>query len=208
MKIVAISDTHGNEHELVLPKGDLLIHGGDCDINNLAQLEALNRWFGQQDFRWKIFVAGNHDMYLDKISKFSIKDIMTNAIYLENDGVEIEGIKIWGSPYSPKFGHWAFMFWRDEADKIWNQIPENVDILITHGGPYQILDKTYRNEHVGCEVLTKKVAQIKPRYHIFGHIHESYGIVKNEYTTFINASLMNFHYDLVNKPHIFELEKK
>ena len=199
-KLVIISDTHRSEHKVKLPKGDILIHCGDYDIYNMNHLIWLNNWFGSLDFSHIIFIGGNHDFLLDQFPKKEIKKLFTNAIYLENDGVEIDDIKFWGSPYSPEFGNWAFMYPRcsEEAKKIWSQIPENLDFLITHAPPYQILDVNRQGENCGCEVLQREVFKKKPKYNVFGHIHPS--TIDNKKIidgiTFINVSLLNEDYEM------------
>ncbi|WP_143068767.1 metallophosphoesterase family protein [Kaistella treverensis] len=128
-----------------------------------------------------------------------------NTFYLHNSSVEIDGLQIWGSPYPPTFFNWAFNVDRGkEIEKIWKDIPRDTDILITHGPPFGILDQTHSNQHVGCEELLKKIYKIQPQYHLFGHIHEAYGIFNTEKTTFINGSVLNEHYEMVNLPITFE----
>ncbi len=120
--------------------------------------------------------------------------LLTNAIYLNNTGCEIEGLKIWGSPVSPispKFGDdWAFNIERGpEIRRYWEQIPANVDILITHCPPFGILDKNGMGDNEGCKDLADLIEnKIRPRIHIFGHIHEAYGQVQIGTTNYINAS--------------------
>ena len=140
MKFCIISDTHGKEAWLDLPKCDILIHCGDFHITSLAELEYANRWFAQQKAKYSILVAGNHDSYIEHIGKDVAKSLFTNVIYLENELIEIEGLRIYGSPWSPEFNNWSFMYPRCSLDakKIWKKIPENLDILVTHAPPYGI----------------------------------------------------------------------
>jgi len=115
-------------------------------------------------------------------------------------------IHIWGSPVQPRFGNWAFNRDRGaDIDRHWQLIPENTDILLTHGPPKGILDKTFQNLEVGCEMLLQKIEQIQPKYAIFGHIHEAYGQVTKNNIHFINASVVNLRYMVVNPPVEFEL---
>jgi len=188
MKIVAISDTHYDEYQLTLPKGDILIHCGDFDIRDLKRLEYINSWFGKLDF-----------------NKESIEAIFTNAIYLENSSITINGIKIWGSPYTPIFKNWAYMRSGDELKKLWETIPNDTDIIITHGQPLGINDYVeFSKQNVGCPFLRDKIKEIKPKYYIGGHLHGANGIYKDENTIYINCSLMNEKYEITNKP--IELE--
>lgn len=112
-----------------------------------------------------------------------------NLHYLHDSGIEIEGVKIWCSPVLPTFMYMTFN--RMKGPNIANhglQIPKDVDILITHRPPSGILDKTFQNLNVGCHDLLISIEKGLPKYHIFDHIHESFGVFKNEKTTFINAS--------------------
>ncbi|MCT4664447.1 MAG: metallophosphatase domain-containing protein [Flavobacteriales bacterium] len=210
MKIVFISDTHGKHHEVRLPKGDLLIHTGD--ISSLGEEEEVLDfidWFSEQPFKYKIFIAGNHDGYFERNDQNFIKNkIPFNVIYLNDSGTEIEGIKIWGSPITPAFFNWYFN--RERGLKIqhhWDLIPNDVDILLTHGPPYSILDMTHDKRHVGCENLLDTIVQrVKPRIHAFGHIHESCGEIIKHGIHFLNASVLNQKYRLVNKPIVTEFD--
>jgi Icc-related predicted phosphoesterase len=208
LKIVAISDTHGLHHQLPLPPGDVLIHAGDVsrrgDKNDVLDFLA---WFEKQPFAHKIFVAGNHDFFFEREKPLAIKKIIPKSVtYLNDSGIQVGPLHIWGSPITPWFFGWAFNRRRGEAiRKHWNLIPANTHILITHGPPATLLDRTKRNEQVGCEQLEIKVREIKPPLHIFGHIHEAYGETEREGTQFINASSVNEHYQLMNPPVVFEL---
>jgi Icc-related predicted phosphoesterase len=215
VKIVAISDTHGKHQNLVLPEGDILIHAGDVSsMGKESEIKDFFNWFSKTDFTYKILIAGNHDFYFEKIShntKALEELIPANVIYLNDSGVEIENLKgttfrIWGSPIQPWFYNWAFNRYRGEDIKRhWDKIPQNIDILITHGPAYGILDKTTRNENVGCEDLLEKIKEVKPKFHICGHIHEAYGGIKQSDTEFINASVLDENYNLRNQPVVFEI---
>lgn len=215
MKIVAISDTHGKHRNLVLPEGDILIHAGDVSsMGKESEIKDFLNWFSKTDFTYKIMIAGNHDFYFEKIgdnAKVLEELIPANVIYLNDSGVEIENLgqktlRIWGSPIQPWFFNWAFNRNRGEDIKRhWDKIPQNTDMLITHGPAYGILDKTTRNESVGCEDLLEKVKEVKPIFHICGHIHEAYGYIKQSGTEFINASVLDENYNLRNKPIVFEI---
>lgn len=215
MKIVAISDTHGKHQNLILPEGDILIHAGDVSsMGKESEIKDFLNWFSKTDFTYKILIAGNHDFYFEKISyntKALEELIPANVIYLNDSGVEIENLerttfRIWGSPIQPWFYNWAFNRYRGEDIKRhWNKIPQDTDILITHGPAYGILDKTTRNESVGCEDLLVKIKEVKPKFHICGHIHEAYGQAKQSDTEFINASVLDENYNLRNQPVVFEI---
>ena len=210
MKFVVISDTHGKHQSLILPKGDVIIHAGDVSsMGKESEIKDFLNWFSKTDFTYKILIAGNHDFYFEKISHNTqvLEELIpSNIIYLNDTGIEIENLKIWGSPIQPWFYNWAFNRYRGEdIKKHWNKIPQDTDILITHGPVFGILDKTSRNENVGCKDLLNKIEEIKPKFHICGHIHEAYGQLKQENTTYINASVLDENYNLRNKPIVFEI---
>ncbi len=201
MKIVCISDTHTLHKNMKIPDGDLLIHAGDVSSRGkLDEIIQFNDWLGTLPHRHKVVIAGNHDFYFESNPSHA-KSLITNAIYLNDNGVEIKGIKIWGSPIQPWFYDWAFNRQRGEdIRKHWELIPTDTDILITHGPPYGILDETTRGELVGCEDLLEVIQQrVKPRLHVFGHIHESYGKTEIDETTFVNAAMVNLQYRPVNQ---------
>ena len=206
MKIVCISDTHGRHEDVILPDGDVLIHAGDVSSSGQTfQIEFFLKWFSNQPHKYKIFIAGNHDWYFEDDTTSHLK-IPSNIIYLNDSGCEIEGLKIWGSPIQPEFCNWAFNRERGKAiKKHWDLIPNDTDVLITHGPPYKIFDKVIRGGNVGCEELRKKVLEVNPLIHVFGHIHEGYGYYKDGVTTFVNASLLNHRYYLANAPVIVNL---
>jgi Icc-related predicted phosphoesterase len=208
MKIGLISDTH-TQHKSIggLEEVDLLIHAGDvCSRGTQTETEDFIAWFNQLDIRHKVFIAGNHDFYMEKISSSLIRShLNNNTFYLNDDRIIIEGIHIWGSPIQPWFFDWAFNRQRgEEIKKHWDLIPADTDILITHGPPFGILDKTKHGQHVGCEELLKSIDRVQPKIHVFGHIHEGYGVQKNSFTSFINASVLDVNYRMVNAPIIID----
>jgi Icc-related predicted phosphoesterase len=208
LKFTSISDTHGKHNNLQLPAGDVLIHAGDVSsMGKEYEVLIFLDWFAKQDYEHKIFIAGNHDFYFERIPDADIQNIIpSNIIYLNDSGVTINGINIWGSPISPWFYDWAFNRHRGAPiKKHWDMIPTNTDVLITHSPVFGILDYTISGMRVGCEDLLLKVEELRPKYHICGHIHEAYGMQEKDGTTFINASVLNEKYVLVNEPIVFEL---
>lgn len=206
VKIVCIADTHGQHGFLDVPEGDILIHAGDIEARSHIDIIQFNHWLGTLPHKHKVVIPGNHDFYPERY--FDIcKGTLTNCHFLHDDGVTAEGIKIWGSGWTPRFFDWAFMLDRD-SDKLeskWAKIPVDTDVLVTHGPPHGILDDTKSSGHVGCELLIERVHVVEPKFHIFGHIHSGYGTVKKGGTTFINASVVNESYDLVNDPIIVKI---
>jgi Predicted phosphoesterases, related to the Icc protein len=208
LKFVAFSDSHSRHHNLRLPKGDVLICAGDISYRGKKE-EVVDflEWFKIQKHKYKIFIAGNHDFFFEKAKATEISKIIPdNIIYLKDSGVEIEGINIWGSPVTPWFFNWAFNRHRGkDIKKHWDLIPENTELLITHGPVYGYLDQVINEENVGCKDLLERVKEVKPKVHVCGHVHESYGSIKRGGVQFINCSVLNELYELVNKPIVFEI---
>ena len=198
MRFVVTSDTHGKHDKIGnLPPGDVVVHAGDFMNTGYdpAELFSANHWLGELPIMRRVVVAGNHDRYFQNMPGLA-RSMLTNAIYLENSGVTIDGVSFWGSPYTPEFLNWAFMFPRGSAArKYWDQIPEGLDVLITHGPPFSILDQTAPGEaHLGCEELLRAVEEKKPKIHIFGHVHGGAGTFDNGTTRFVNAAFLNEQY--------------
>jgi Icc-related predicted phosphoesterase len=199
MRIVAISDTHGL-HEKVknLPEGDVLVHAGDF-MNagvHLREIISFNHWLGEQkQFKHRVVCAGNHDKYFEA-EPGTARNLLENATYLENSGITLDGVRFWASPYTPEFYDWAFMYSRGTAAaKYWKQIPDRLDVLITHGPPLGILDQVAPGaEHLGCSELLDAIQIKKPKVHLFGHIHGGAGTVEKDGVRFVNAAFLNEAY--------------
>lgn len=212
-KITFISDTHTKHKHLTndLPGGDILIHCGDISSRGYKnEIENFLGWFdGIKGYEYKIFIAGNHDFGFQDNPKecFELLKNYPSITYLEDNSIIIDGIKIYGSPWQPRFHNWAFNVNRgwDIAQK-WEKIPQDTDILITHGPLFGILDITNISERVGCEDLHNKVMEIKPKVHAFGHIHSSYGMKEMDGMTFINASNLGEDYLYQNDPITLDFE--
>jgi Icc-related predicted phosphoesterase len=206
--IAFIADTHGAHWDIDVPKADILIHAGDClGHGNITEVKDLNTWFGTLPHKFKICVAGNHDWAFQE-SLEACRKILTNCIYLHDSSAEVLGLKVYGSPYSPRFFDWAFNLDEHELAPKWALIPDDTDILVTHGPPFGILDRTREGRDVGCAHLLARVQQVKPRIHAFGHIHEGYGMKKKHGTTFVNASVMTRDYDPLNRAIVCKLKEK
>lgn len=208
MKIVCISDTHSQHRGLELPEGDLLLHAGDVSrIGKRSEIEDFLAWFAAQPHQHKVFIAGNHDYFFEREAAGTIAAILPgNVHYLNDSGVEIEGVHIWGSPVQPWFHDWAFNRKRGADMRThWDLIPDNTDVLLVHGPPYGILDRTVHREAVGCHDLLAAVERVAPHLCVFGHIHEAYGMEWHQRTRFINASVLNVAYQRVNAPIVVEL---
>lgn len=200
MYITCVSDLHGFCPEL--PGGDLLIVAGDLTAKDTEpEYQKLIYWLSQQEYKKKIVIAGNHDGQVwENPGLFKFAD----CTYLCDAAAEFEGLKIWGSPWTPKYCGWDFMLHPHELQEKWALIPEDTDILVTHGPPATMLDVA-DGENCGCRHLMKRVLEIKPRLHVFGHIHEGYGTLNHNGTLFVNAAIMNGCYRPLNKPWSFDL---
>lgn len=200
MRIVHISDTH-NLHRKIkdLPFGDLIIHSGDVTMAGTDD-ELMNfiNWFKQLDYKYKIFIGGNHDYCLEEENRETIQSLLPkNVFYLDKSEIRIENINIFGLPF---FVSDAMSGDYEESIKL---IPKDTSILITHRPPYGILDKSGIINY-GCPDLLKAISEIKPRYNLFGHIHDAYGIKETSHTTFANTALVDEHYNLLNNPFVFD----
>lgn len=208
MTFVFISDTHGQHEKLVLPAGDVLVHAGDFTLRGtLPEVTAFFDWFERQPYRYRVAVAGNHDFLAEREPVLFRQLIPENVIYLEDSGVSLDGIQVWGSPITPWFFDWAFNRQRGaDIRRHWDLIPAGADVLITHGPPYGILDEVLRDPRpVGCRDLLRRVEEIKPRVHVFGHIHEGYGQLEQNGTLFVNASALDVQYRAVNGAVVVEV---
>ncbi len=207
MKIDCISDLHGEQPKL--EGGDLLIIAGDLTASDqLVQYEAFCDWLSDVHTYYEkiVVIAGNHEGAIYN-GYFDPNDF--DATYLQDSGCEFGGYKIWGSPWTPTFCNWYFMKPRgEELAKVWAKIPLDTDILVTHGPPFGILDYvgrgTRRGVRCGCEDLRLVLDNLSLKLHVFGHIHGGYGIKVHEnervVTQFVNASVMNEDYEMVNNP--------
>lgn len=209
MQIVCISDTHNFHSAVDVPDGDILIHAGDGTISGTREeVTDLADWMSSLPHKWKIFVPGNHDWLFEKHEQLASAIMARGVVHLQDDLCFIEGLRIYGSPWQPEFFNWAFNLPRGKAlaDK-WAQIPEGIDILITHGPPHGILDEA-GGLNKGCYDLLDRVKAIQPRLHVFGHIHEGYGEIELYGTTFVNASICDAAYNPCRKPIVIEFEER
>jgi Icc-related predicted phosphoesterase len=206
MRIVAISDTHNLHQSAQIPDGDVLIHAGDFTENGtLEEVLDFERFLRGLPHKHKILVAGNHDFYFENYPD-KAQEIVSKYIYLQDQEVTLNGTKFYGSPWQPRFQNWAFNLSRGaEMRAKWDLIPEDVDVLITHGAPQGIRDHATGYGHIGCEELLKAVKRIQPEYHIFGHVHDGYGSGVIGNTMFVNACVCDRNYQVVNPPIILDI---
>lgn len=208
MRIVCISDTHEKHNRVKLPEGDVLIHAGDwTSKGNKHRLQAAGRWFaGQASYSCRIAIAGNHDISLQYDPGFGIR-CFADSVYLAEGSVDVQGLKVFGTPWSTEFNGWAFgAKLGEECRKHWARIPRDTDILVVHGGPFGYGDRCLDGRRVGCPDLTRTIEEICPKLVVCGHIHEDYGVYTMACgTTVVNASLMDSFYSLVNSPIVIDL---
>lgn len=218
MRIVCVSDTHGRHGGLAVPDGDLLIHAGDATMaGRPEELDQFDAWLGTLPHRHKVVIAGNHDRLFEDQPEEARRHI-TNALYLQDAEHVVEGLRIWGSPWQPWFLSWAFNLKRGAPLRAkWALIPPGIDVLVTHGPPHLIRDRVKgvmaqglnialgHRPNVGCEELREAVRRIRPRLHVFGHIHEGYGREEADGTLFVNASTCDEVYRPVNPPMVVDL---
>jgi len=211
MKIICISDTHGLHGHIKnkIPDGDMIIHSGDfCNRGDYFECVEFFNWFGALPHKYKLAIAGNHDIWMEKASRSEINAIIPPGIhYLQDEGVTIEGLNFWGSPVQPEFFDWAFNRKRGSViQQHWDLIPKDTDVLISHGPPMSILDKTIQGTHVGCaNLFTTITEKLKLKLHVFGHIHNGYGVDVKNNTMFVNAAICGEDYRPTNVPRIIQL---
>lgn len=223
---VCISDTHTHTQNLQLPPGDVLIHAGDFSYAGLPEeVSAFNDFLARQNFSHKIVISGNHELTFDllnyenfseiwdteipKQSAKEIKQTLKNCIYLEDSGCEVYGYKVYGSPWQISYNDWAFYADSEKAKEVWGRIPSDTDILVTHNPPDNIMDLGEDETREGCPILRRNIEErVKPKVHVFGHVHEGYGMEKIGETIFINASVCDEKYEPVNAPIVFKLPIK
>jgi Icc-related predicted phosphoesterase len=209
VRLVLISDTHCHRG-FSLPGGDVLIHAGDA--TNAGTPEELARflaWFAAQPHRHRLLVAGNHDGVFQKDPALAARLIAEHPgiTYLQDAGVEIQSVRFWGSPWQPWKASMAFNLPRkgERIRQAWNQIPMATDVLITHSPPHGILDAIPEEGSQGCEELRIRLATVRPRLHVFGHIHCGYGVAQSATTVYANASICGQNGQPTNRPIVVNL---
>lgn len=215
MNLTFLSDTH-NKHNLIptdyLLGGDVIIHSGDVSSRGTEdEIDVFLNWYSKLPYTHKILIAGNHDFFFENASKYIVDAKMAKypeITYLNDSGVEIEGIKIFGSPVQPYFHGWAFNRIGEAINEHWDKIPLDTNILITHGGPLGIgyNNVTLEGQDVGCPYLAIKITELSDlKIFCQGHIHEGYGSYQiDNGPLFLNASVLNRRYEMQNRPITLE----
>jgi Icc-related predicted phosphoesterase len=216
MKVACISDTHNQAKDLVLPDADVLVHAGDfTSRGHRKEFDAFASWLSQLPHKNIIVVAGNHDFFAEKFpleTKALFEGVRTGIHYLHDESVEIDGMMFYGSPYQPEFHDWAFNLHRGPLLKEkWALIPDDADVVITHGPPVCIGDQvaiegTLALESVGCVDLARRLQKLsKLKLHVSGHIHEGYGLRTISGVKYVNASVLDRNYRLRNTPIVVDI---
>ena len=201
MRIVAVADTHLFHDELVIPDGDVFIHAGDlCRGGDLDELRVAANWITSLPHRYKIVVAGNHDWAFDR-DRAAARALFET--YLEDSEVTLDGVRFYGSPWQPAFNDWAFNLPRGAALAAkWSLIPTGIDVLVTHSPPGGLGDRSPVGNRTGCADLRARVAEVAPRLHLFGHIHQDGGAWRDGATVFANVTT----WECERGPTVIDLE--
>lgn len=217
-KIVAISDVHNRYKDLVIPKCDLLISAGDYSSKGYDhEVKNFHKWLNKQPATDIISDQGNHELGVEKdflnAKRIALEEC-PRVHFIDEGLVEVQELKIWCSAITPEFCNWAWNRNGLEIQKHWDMIPEDIDILVTHGPPYGILDQTtfadgtIRPDHLGCQKLLERIKIVKPDLHFFGHIHAPGGRAVSAFsTTFYNAAICDETYYPSNPITVVEYDK-
>lgn len=200
---MAVADTHLFHGTLVVPDGDVFIHAGDmCRRGDLAELAAAADWILRLPHRHKVIVAGNHDWAFANEPR-AAREMFFGVHYLEDSELTLDGVRFYGSPWQPEFCNWAFNLPRGALlAAVWAKIPRGIDVLITHGPPEGFGDRTTLTSRAGCADLRARVAEVEPRLHLFGHIHQDGGVWRDGATTFANVTT----WECARGPTVFDID--
>ncbi|MBX3247992.1 MAG: metallophosphatase domain-containing protein [Myxococcales bacterium] len=194
MKLVFLSDTHRRHPRIdIPPRADLLVHAGDVSRRGTeAEVLAFLDWYASHDAP-KVLIAGNHDRYAERHPLEMRRACEARGItYLLDEPTALAGLRVYGSPWVPRFRDMAFNLDRGAAIAArWALIPSSLDLLVTHGPPHGILDRTFFGLSVGCEALREALRARPPRLHVFGHIHEARGAFRDERTGCEHVNVAN-----------------
>mmetsp|Transcript_102390 Transcript_102390/g.177668 ORF Transcript_102390/g.177668 Transcript_102390/m.177668 type:complete len:341 (+) Transcript_102390:59-1081(+) len=230
-RFVCFSDTHGLHDSIPkgnCPSADVLLHAGDfTNIGEVSQVESFNKWLKAYPAKVKVVIAGNHDITfheehygksrfyvrmrnedgtVDTTDCQKVRKLLKDCIYLEDSSAEVCGYMVYGSPWQPEFCEWAFNLPQGQAlREKWMQIPESVDILLTHGPPKDINDSNTSGMRCGCQELRAAIKQRPVSVNVSGHIHEGYGYSADDATLYVNASTCTHGYRPTNPPIVFDL---
>ncbi len=207
--IVCISDTHELHREVDVPDGDILIHAGDFTMfsKSAAAILDFNEWLGELPHRYKVVVPGNHEFFLEADS--SRRRLVSNAVVLIDEGLEMMGLRVWGSPITPLSGGAFGRSSPKDRSRLYAAIPADVNILVTHGPPYGVLDRSPGTLHnQGCPELREAVNRLNPQLHLFGHIHGAHGMANIGETLFVNAAMLGLDGGIDSEPIVLRMPRR
>lgn len=218
MKICCISDQHGQldfnveESDILICAGDALpYHGGGKGMAVIEQEHFIRNkfipWLEEQPVKDVVLISGNH-CWIFELDRKSVPEFPDNVHYLQDEEIEVQGLRIYGTPQQPIFLDWAFNRTPERLEMFFEKIPKGLDILVSHTAPYGIMDRVdfpSKQGHFGCKILKKKIEEVKPRYVISGHFHNCYGVERIDDITFVNCSLVDEEYIMNKKPIYLEL---
>jgi predicted phosphohydrolase len=209
LRIVCISDTHELHRELVVPFGDVLIHAGDFTFfgKGTRAIVDFNAWLGDLPHTHKVVTCGNHEYAFE--SDTGLRHLITNGTLLLNEAVTIGPAKVWASPLTPHHGGAFARINAADRAQVYASIPADTDILVTHGPPYGVLDRSPAEYPgpAGDRELREAVLRVRPKLHVFGHVHAGYGVRPTTHTVFVNAALLGRDGSLENRPIIIEMSQ-
>jgi Icc-related predicted phosphoesterase len=209
VRIVHLTDTHMLHRRLDVPPGDVLVHSGDfTGKGTVEDYDDVFDWLDSLPHGLKLLVAGNHDALLQKFAKLTRKRIPKGIIYLEDSGTSFDGLNFWGSPWTlgPQWMAFTYRAMEGESTR-WAQIPSDTNVLITHGPPQGILDRDYSGQHRGDARLLARLEAVRPKLHLFGHVHDQNGEMERFGTKFVNAAVGDDDEDpdLSEKIHVLDV---
>lgn len=220
VRFVCIADTHTLHRRIdPMPPGDVLLVAGDfCGRGSEHEVKDFDSWLAVLPYPVKIVVAGNHDQTFES-RVLTSRLLLAHARYLQDDETTIrpslvgrsdaEGwkIRVYGSPWQPRFYDWAFNLPRggDDLRRCWRAVPTGIDVLVTHTPPYGVMDQDPRGGRSGCELLRDALVRIRPRLHVFGHLHGTHGVVERDGTIYVNASIADDRYEVHREPIVIDL---
>lgn len=207
--IVALSDTHDLHRDVEVPAGDILIHGGDFTMfsKSMSAIADFNAWLGDLPHSHKIVVPGNHEYFLEADPRR--RSLLDNAVVLINEAVEVEGLQIWGIPTTPLYGGAFGLSSAEDRKRLYSTIPENTDVLISHGPPWGVLDcDPGSDSHAGDPELLDAVKRIRPKLSLFGHIHAGHGVIVTDWTVFANVALLGHDGGIGWEPTVLKIPRR
>lgn len=229
MRIAVMSDNHGILPQIKDENIELLLICGDIVPLSFQSDMELTKWWFDNNFReWAenlpvekvIFIAGNHDLMIERdpdwfkveFPKHSKVTYLQHELYEYISTQDGKVYSIFGTPYCKIFGNWAFMREKETLEKLYNEIPNNLDILISHDAPLLcglgFINQNVRwgNQEAGNPILASAILNKRPKYVFNGHIHSgNHQLQEIDNTKLANVSIVDEHYDLVYKPLILDI---